>query len=64
MSGEENKNCSFYSTTKIEGNQLIVEVTEKYNAISYPKEMYQDYRKVINASSDFTKASVILKPKK
>jgi hypothetical protein len=64
MSGDENKNCFFKSSAKIEGNQLIIEVYENYNAINYPKEKYQEYRNVINASSDFTKASVILKRKK
>jgi Domain of Unknown Function with PDB structure (DUF3857) len=62
--GDESKKCWFTSTAKVEGNQLIVEVSEVYKAINYPKEMYQDYRNVINASSDFTKAAVVLKPKK
>ncbi|MCI9846113.1 DUF3857 domain-containing protein [Flavobacterium pectinovorum] len=62
--GDETKNCSFKSTVKVEGNQLIVEVFEIFNSINYPKEIYQEYRNVINASSDFTKASVVLKPKK
>jgi len=64
MGGDERKNCSFTSTAKVEGNQLIVEVSEVYKAINYPKEVYQEYRNVVNASSDFTKASVVLKPKK
>lgn len=64
MGGDESKNCSFKSTAKVEGNQLIVEVFEIYKSINYPKETYQEYRNVINASSDFTKASVVLRPKK
>jgi len=64
MGGDETKNCSFKSTAKVEGNQLIVEVFEIYKSINYPKENYQEYRNVINASSDFTKASVVLRPKK
>ncbi|MEO8234838.1 MAG: DUF3857 domain-containing protein [Flavobacterium sp.] len=64
MSGDEDKNCYFKSSAKIEGNQLIIEAFEIYKAINYPKEKYQEYRNVINASSDFTKASVVLKPKK
>ncbi|WP_417943110.1 hypothetical protein [Flavobacterium sp. RS13.1] len=63
-SGDETKNCSFKSSVKVEGNQLIVEVFEIYNSINYPKEIYQEYRNIINASSDFTKASVVLRPKK
>jgi hypothetical protein len=64
MSGDENNNCSFKSIARVEGNQLIVEVFEIYKSISYPKEVYQEYRNVVNASSDFTKASVVLRPKK
>lgn len=63
MSGDESKNCSFKSSARVEGNQLIVEVVEIYKSINYPKETYQEYRNVINASSDFTKASVVLRPK-
>lgn len=62
--GDETTNCSFKSTVKVEGNQLIVEVFEIYKSINYPKEIYQEYRNVVNASSDFTKASVVLRPKK
>lgn len=64
MGGDETTNCSFKSTVKVEGNQLVVEVFEIYNSINYPKETYQEYRNVINASSDFTKASVVLRTKK
>ena len=59
-----NLSASFTSTAKIEGNQLIIEVFEIYKAINYPIEFYQEYRNVINAASDFSKASVVLKPKK
>jgi hypothetical protein len=64
MNGDETKNCSFKSTAKVEGDQLIVEVLEIYKSINYPKETYQEYRNVVNASSDFSKASVVLRPKK
>jgi hypothetical protein len=64
MNGDESTNCSFKSTAKVEGNLLIVEVFEIYKSINYPKETYQEYRNVVNASSDFTKASVVLRPKK
>lgn len=64
MGGDETKNCFFKSTAKVEGNQLIIEVFEIYKSINYPKEVYQEYRNIVNASSDFTKASVVLRPKK
>lgn len=56
-------NCFFKSTARVEGNQLIVDVVEQYPAINYPVSLYQEYRKIINASADFTKATVVLKPK-
>lgn len=64
MTGDENKNCSFKSTASIEGNQLTVEILEIYNAITYPKEKYQEYRNVVNAAFDFSKAVLVLKKKK
>lgn len=64
MGGDETKNCSFKSTAKVEGNQLVVEIFEIYKSINYPKEVYQEYRNIVNASSDFTKASVVLRLKK
>lgn len=62
MKYDEAKNCSFKSTVKVEGNQVIITIDEKYKAINYPKEIYQEYRKVYNASADFSKASIVLKP--
>lgn len=62
MKFDESKNCSFKSTVKVDGNQVIITIDEKYKAINYPKEIYQEYRKVYNASADFSKASIVLKP--
>lgn len=62
MKYDENKNCLFKSTVKIVGNQVIITVDEKYKSINYPKDIYQEYRKVYNASADFSKASIVLKP--
>lgn len=62
MKYDENKKSSFKSTVKVVGNQIIVTVDEKYKSINYPKDIYQEYRKVYNASADFSKASIVLKP--
>ncbi|QSB27336.1 DUF3857 domain-containing protein [Flavobacterium circumlabens] len=62
MKYDETKNCSFKSTVKIVDNQVIITIDEKYKAINYPKEVYQEYRKVFNASADFNKGSIVLKP--
>ncbi len=55
--------CSFISTAKIEKSQLIIDVIESYDEITFDLNDYNSYRDVINASSDFTKAAVILRPK-
>ncbi len=62
MKYDEKKNCSFKSTVKVTDNQVIINIEEKYKSIHYPKDLYQEYRKVYNASSDFNKASIVLKP--
>lgn len=64
MKGEENEICFFKSTAKVVNNQLLIEVVEAYNAIHYAKEKYLEYRSVVNAAADFSKATVVLKPKK
>jgi hypothetical protein len=63
MEGDPTKTCSFKSNVKIEGNQLIIEVVEQYLSINYPVSSYQEYRKVLNTSANFTKATLVLKPK-
>ena len=64
MEGDKKQKCSFESKVRVEDNKFIINVTEVYENITYTLGMYQEYRKVINASSDFTKATLILKPKK
>jgi hypothetical protein len=64
MNYDENKTCYFKSTSKIEGSELIVEIEGANKDIHYSKSLYDEYRKVINASADFYKSSIILKPKK
>lgn len=55
--------CSFISAAKIDNTKLVIDVTETYNDITYDLKEYNSYRDVINASADFTKAAVVLKPK-
>jgi hypothetical protein len=59
-----NETCWFISTVEVIDNKVIVTIDESYNALSYQKENYQEYRSVINASSDFYKASIVLSPLK
>ena len=61
---QKNKdNAYFISSVKPQGNQLVIDVEESYNKIHFKKELYQEYREVINASADFFKGSIVLKKK-
>jgi len=53
----------FASDYKLEGNQLIVNITEFYSQLHFPVSDYEPFRKVINASADFNKVSIILTKK-
>ena len=61
MNYDLDKNCYFKSTAKVEGKTLIIEIDEQYKSVFYPKTAYQEYRKVVNAASDFAKATLVLK---
>lgn len=56
------ESCWFISTVEVIDNKVIVTIDESYNSLTYKKENYQEYRSVINASSDFYKASIVLSP--
>ncbi|MFY7841075.1 MAG: DUF3857 domain-containing protein [Lacibacter sp.] len=51
---------AFISTWKQEGNKLIIDVTEQYNQIKWPKTDYDNFVKVINAAADFNKVVLVL----
>jgi len=56
----------FKSEYKVQGNKLIVDCTEYYRQISYPVELFEEFRKVINAAevinaaADFNKIAIVL----
>jgi len=54
----------FQSDYGIENNLLTVTLKEYYKQIYAPLARYEDYRKVINASADFNKVTLILEKKK
>ena len=39
----------------------MVTVNESYNKDTYDKEVFEGYRKVINAAADFNKIALLLK---
>jgi len=50
----------FYSDYKIEGNKLIVNISEFYSQIHFPLSNYEAFRKVVNASADFNKVKLLI----
>jgi len=52
--------CFFKSSAVLEGNLLTIISEEDYTETYYPKERFEEYRSVINASADFNKRTVLL----
>lgn len=50
----------FVSSYTLKGNELKILVHEFYKVTSYPLSMFEEFRKVINASADFNKVVLIL----
>ena len=55
------KLCKFESNYVQEGNTIIVTIQEFYKTHEYDLFRYDEFRNVINAASDFNKASILLK---
>lgn len=52
--------ASFISKYIFEKGVLRIKVTEEYNTLVYPKDIFEDYRVVINAAADFNKITLII----
>jgi hypothetical protein len=50
----------FTSNYKIEGNILKVQISEIYRLVYYPISQFENFKKVINASADFNKITLVL----
>jgi hypothetical protein len=57
------KLCKFESSYKLQDNKLIVTIQEFYKENEYALNRYEEFRTVINAASDFNKASILFKRK-
>ncbi|HKK12095.1 MAG TPA: hypothetical protein VJ945_04650, partial [Flavobacteriaceae bacterium] len=55
------KICKFESTYQLNGNKLVITVQEYYRSNEYDLDRYDEFRSVINASSDFNKSSILIK---
>ena len=53
----------FVSGYKINGNVLSVHIMEEYRRTSYPLSQFEEFKKIINASSDFNKVILVLEKK-
>jgi len=62
-SGTGEKICKFESNYKLDGNKLVITIQEFYKSHEYDLARYEEFRNVINAASDFNKASILLKAK-
>ena len=51
----------FHSYYKTDGNKVTIYCDEYYSQLRYPISMYEQFRRVINASADFNKVTLLLK---
>ncbi|MFZ1075315.1 MAG: hypothetical protein WAN50_03000, partial [Minisyncoccia bacterium] len=53
---------NFTSSYEVKDSVLYIHLTEYYKDINCPKENYDAFRKVVDASADFNKITLLLKP--
>lgn len=53
----------FVSAYEVKGNVLTVHIREEYRKTFYPLTQFDQFRKIINASSDFNKVVLVLEKK-
>ena len=53
----------FVSGYELKGNLLSINIMEEYRKTYYPVEQFDQFRKIINASSDFNKVVLVLEKK-
>jgi hypothetical protein len=61
MPSGQKATSGFVSKVENKGkNTYVVVVDEFYHQIAYPKSLYEEYRKVINAAADFNKIVLLI----
>jgi len=51
---------TFTSDYELKGQELKITVLEYYKQINFPKEKFEEFRKVVNAAADFNKVNLIM----
>ncbi len=59
----DQRTAEFRSSYTLEGNKVKVAISENYRQIVFPKEEFNDFRKVINAAADFNKIVLYMEKK-
>lgn len=54
--------CKFDSSYELVDGDIVIKIEEFYRSSFMDKSMYEGFRNVINAASDFNKASILLVP--
>ncbi len=54
------RDFSFTSSYKMDGDRVIIKVEEFYKSIAAPLTEFETFRKVINASADFNKVTLVI----
>lgn len=60
-SDDDGYEMAFVSDYEVKDGQLVVTINEYYKNQSYPKDLFGEYKKIINAAADFNKATIVLK---
>lgn len=55
--------ASFFTEATLDGNDVVVNIAERYMRALYPAESWPNILKVLDAASEFSSASIILNPK-
>jgi hypothetical protein len=56
----DKETMGFTSSYILNGNILKITIKEMYNRVTYPKDQYEQFKKIINASADFNKIVLVL----
>ena len=52
----------FTSNYEIKDNKIVISIVETYAVNKFDKKDYESFRQVINAASDFNKATILFTP--